>query len=432
MTRRAFLLATSAVGVAAATGCAREPANPAGIASRWDTDPWSRGSYSLLPPGTSWRAREVLARTLVGERVALAGEYVATDFPATVHGAWGAGRRAARLLDQAERRGRVIVVGAGMAGLASAASLQRAGWQVVVLEARERVGGRIRTDRSLGLPLELGASWVHGVTGNPLVPLVRRAGCELAPTDYNDAESVTTGGRRLTGMAVAESSLWEALASAERQRPPAGQSVASVLSSAGWQATTPQQQLAQTAELTLEFGADSARIGAQALWEGEWPRGGDAMVVGGYDRVPQLLAEGLDVRLGAVVESVTLSVSGVRVGLASGAMDADVAVVAVPVSLLQAGTPRLDLPEPARRAVASLTSGSLEKVFLRLPGVMWPNRQVLQIAGAPWPEWYSLAGAPWRQPIVMGLTGGAAAARRPSGDAQLIGDAAAVFRRAFG
>jgi len=49
----------------------------------------------------------------------------------------------------------VVVVGAGIAGLAAAKDLQESGYEVTVLEARDRIGGRIYTDRSLGFPLEI-------------------------------------------------------------------------------------------------------------------------------------------------------------------------------------------------------------------------------------------------------------------------------------
>lgn len=57
-----------------------------------------------------------------------------------------------------------IVIGAGVAGLAAARLLENAGRQVVVLEARDRVGGRVWTDRADGLITDLGASWIHGIT----------------------------------------------------------------------------------------------------------------------------------------------------------------------------------------------------------------------------------------------------------------------------
>ena len=61
----------------------------------------------------------------------------------------------------------VVVVGAGMAGLAAARRLADEGVEVTVLEARERIGGRMWTDTSLGVPIDLGAAWIHGTDGNP-------------------------------------------------------------------------------------------------------------------------------------------------------------------------------------------------------------------------------------------------------------------------
>lgn len=84
---------------------------------------------------------------------------------------------------------RILVIGAGIAGLAAASELRASGFDdVVVLEARDRIGGRIWT-ASLGgtVPVDLGASWIHGVSGNPIAELVRRSGIETRPTDWDNA-----------------------------------------------------------------------------------------------------------------------------------------------------------------------------------------------------------------------------------------------------
>ncbi len=73
-----------------------------------------------------------------------------------------------------------------MAGLAAARSLADAGWPVRVIEARDRIGGRVHTSRDWGVPLEMGASWIHGTTNNPLMELAAQVHADVVPTDYDD------------------------------------------------------------------------------------------------------------------------------------------------------------------------------------------------------------------------------------------------------
>ena len=66
---------------------------------------------------------------------------------------------------------RVIVVGAGMSGLTAARALQDQGYEVIVLEARDRLGGRTWTEDVGGATLDLGGAWIHGPRGNPLAEM---------------------------------------------------------------------------------------------------------------------------------------------------------------------------------------------------------------------------------------------------------------------
>jgi phytoene dehydrogenase-like protein len=85
----------------------------------------------------------------------------------------------------------VIVIGAGMAGLAAARELVARGASVLVLEARDRVGGRVWTDRSLGFPMERGAHWIEGTDGNPLLALAQAAGARTVADPSRCAHSIT-------------------------------------------------------------------------------------------------------------------------------------------------------------------------------------------------------------------------------------------------
>lgn len=448
--RRALLGAAgfAAVSAALATSSAvaapraRSVPDPTGsIVTRWDTDTWSRGSYSALPAGVPAVVRELIAETLIGGRCAMAGEYTDWAHPSTVPGALRSGRAAARLLDgdgPGVSGRRVVVVGAGMAGLGAATELVRRGADVIVVEARDRVGGRVRTDRSWGVPVELGASWLEGVRGNVMVPLVRRAGLRRVPTNYNDESirSIRTGrpdpaaGRRAASLIRLTNAL-------EESSPPLGMSAATWLASRGWVSDGPDDWATNT-EITQEYGLDPELLGTHAFTEGAYSYGRDDFVAGGYDRVPQMLAASLDVRTSTPISSVAVADSTVTVTEASGqSMTADLAVVAVPLPLVQARMPVIT-PMPARvwSGITRLTTGSLQKVALRFDRDWWrrdfgDDVRVLGIVGGRWTEWYDITDVTG-VPSLLGFCGGGAAARRPASDAACVAEAMGELRSAYG
>jgi phytoene dehydrogenase-like protein len=88
----------------------------------------------------------------------------------------------------------VAVIGAGMAGLAAAGALARAGADVTVYEARTRIGGRVVTSTLWpDLPCDLGASWIHGPIGNPIKKLAKAAGAATVRTRYESAVAFAGG-----------------------------------------------------------------------------------------------------------------------------------------------------------------------------------------------------------------------------------------------
>lgn len=117
------------------------------------------------------RADHAALAAPVANRFFFAGEATHPRYNSTVHAAYESGLIAARALNDTADAKTVAVVGAGASGLAAAKWLLEKVYSVTVLEARDRIGGRVWTDRSLGMPLDLGASWIHGTTDNPLTAL---------------------------------------------------------------------------------------------------------------------------------------------------------------------------------------------------------------------------------------------------------------------
>ncbi len=304
------------------------------LITRWRHDPYAGGSYSFLAVGSRPEHREWL-RESVGGRLFFAGEATHGLFPATVHGALMSGQEAAGAIAATGARS-VAIVGGGVAGLAAAKRLAEAGTTVTVYEARNRLGGRVWTDRSLGQPLDLGASWIHGVTGNPLTAIADAVGAERRATDHDSFIARTVGGRML------EEDDWP-----------------------DWFWTVMETEAA--------YAADASALSPQAEDEGDWFGGPDVLFPGGYDQILAGLRGNYGTRLNAPAQAIDYSADEIILETNGERVTADAAIVTVPLGVLKAGTIRFTPPLPARKreAIDRLGMGLLDKAYLRFDRVFW-------------------------------------------------------------
>lgn len=382
------------------------------VRTRWAQDPWALGAYSYLPVGATPELRQVLARP-VGSTLHLAGEATSASAPSTVHGAIESGRRAAADVLAAGPLGDVVVVGAGAAGLAAASELVAQGSRVVVLEARDRVGGRVVTERPAGwpIPVELGASWVHDTAASDLATLLADQGVDSAPFDYR-GRVLGDGADRDETFAAAAETVELAIEWADGQDRDRSLAAAIDDSDAAERTGVAPDVLAAAldSEITTEFGASAEELSA---WWGlaEGTEGDDLLVTGGYDTLARRLADDLDVRLTSPVRSIAWS-GPVTVELVDGArLVADQVVVTVPLGVLQAGTLEFDppLPDEVTRAVDALGMGLLDKYWFRFDERFWPEGSLMwsriDPPGAPFAEWFDLAEVTG-EPVLLALLGG--------------------------
>ena len=414
----------------------RRRSSPAGGAT-----PSRAVRYSTLAPGARPDDRAALGAPL-GDVVFMAGEATSEEFPATVHGALLSGRRAAaQVLERTAADARILVVGAGAAGLGAARVLVDAGREVLVVEARDRIGGRVWTVDDLGAPVDLGAAWIHGPDGNPLTELAEAGGVRLSPTEWDRLRLFGAD-----GVALAPAAADRGLASVERRIGDgaavvgADASLADALD-AGTGGTTGGEPLADwaaTVEIEQDLGDDLDALSVRALDEGEELAGGDVLPEGGYAALGGALADGIEIRLDTPVRRIEWGADGVRLIAAGGAIDGDAAVCTLPLGVLRAGAVTFDPPLPATTAdaVRALGVGVLDKVALRFPEAFWdPEAHALGLVDDGRETFVSFVSLlpSTGQPILVGLVAGAAArACERRTDAAIVAAAMTALRTMYG
>jgi monoamine oxidase len=309
----------------------------------------------------------------------------------------------------------LIVIGAGAAGLAAAAALVREGHSVLILEARDRVGGRCWTRRMPGLdvPVELGAEFIHGEAASTHA-LLAEAG--IAAVDSTREQRYLERGRLRRMNAFAEAQR------AVRRAPPLERDV----SFAQLLARTRVSRKTKTFARMMVQGfdaADPARVSARSILE-EWGEGGSLGASqprpqGGYGALcdwlaHSVVARGARLRLDSPVTTLTWKRGNVVVKGRSFAFRARRAIVTLPLGVLQSNSalfkPSLDMKQAALRKLAS---GPVIRVAMRFHTPFWearaPEVAFFHVPEAPFPTFWT--PLPMRAPLLTAWAGGPKAAR---------------------
>jgi monoamine oxidase len=304
----------------------------------------------------------------------------------------------------------VVIIGAGAAGLAAAATLTQQGYRIALVEARDRIGGRVYTIRPPGatLPIELGADFVHGRPDETFA-LAAEAGLRLYEQTGN-SWAARAGGLRADGDDDTNDDAEDGDdADNDADEGDVGAIFAAIH---GWQGEDRSLQYLLDERFAGERwaaararirgyaeGFDAAEVDRVSIgWLRQTELASDAIdgdrqyrVLDGYDRVLAWLGDKLapklaDIRLESIARELRWQRGQVAVSLESpagnplGDINARVALVTVPLAVLKRsfddpespGALRL-APEPPgkREALAYLEMGHAMKVVLRLRMIFW-------------------------------------------------------------
>lgn len=318
---------------------------------------------------------------------------------------------------------RVAVIGAGVAGLTAARRLSAHGVHVTIFEARDRIGGRTHTDESWGVPIDLGASWIHGTKGNPLAKFARKLGIEVEVSDSEAAALYDQDGElddesryhlleRVDGMYD-----WiEAL----NHRHPKGKpdiSVATAMASDLTRQGGPPDDMVVLdlgmQWLAMDEGIELGKLSLLAYEDDDPYEGPDELLLKGYAPLVERLADGLSIELGSPVERVTWGDGEVALQLqgVEGERRFDCALVTAPLGVLQAGKITFEpaLPEWKQESLDRLGAGMLNKLVLRFEEAFWPkDAHFVAKLTEPhrWAAWMLNLERVTGQPILMGFVPG--------------------------
>ena len=269
----------------------------------------------------------------------------------------------------------VLIIGAGIAGLAAAKKLKDKGFTVIVLESQEKIGGRLRTDRRLGIAFDEGASWIHGPNGNPISKLASQAGANTYLTDDDNLAVFDNNGTAYSETFLDsqytefENALNAVLAAGTKQ-----QSFQTIFNSLyPTQANNRLWKYMLSAYLEFDTGGDISKLSSKHFYDDEAFRGKDVIVINGYDKVANLLGEGLDIRLNSRVSEINYNETKSLVKVNGNSIEADYVIVSVPLGVLKNNSISFQPSLPALKlsAIQNIQMGNVNKFLFIWDTPFW-------------------------------------------------------------
>jgi monoamine oxidase len=324
----------------------------------------------------------------------------------------------------------IAVIGAGAAGIGAARRLREAGSvSLLVLEARDRVGGRVHTIVPKGFPLDRGAEWLHSADRNPLSPIARHLGFSI----HRRPPEWTTRLRR-SGQTIEAEEEWIALREAQSRArrkaaaEPVDRSLATLVSPGGrWNKLLDATSTwGNGAELECVSVKDYVRYEDS---ETNWRLGE------GYGSLFKVLAERLPVACEAAVSRIDHHGRTIRLKTARGIVTARRVIVTVPTSIIAYEFICFDPPLPDKLAAAAgLPLGVDDKLFISLEGSLPDLENGIYLVGSTTSrETMSYQVRPLDRPAIYCFFGGRfAAALEREGQAAMFDFASVELSRLLG
>lgn len=340
------------------------------------------------------------------------------------------------------KKTKIIVIGAGIAGLAAANELMEHGYEVLILEARDRFGGRIWVDHSMGVSLGRGAAWLHGLEKNPLSNIVERLGCTIFTLNKNQFFSFDQYGQIIPKKVVdAFNDTFNVLMDNAAAYSAQQQEDISLFASLvpflpdHWSLIDEENLFSRKLKFFENYiGANYEYLSAKH-WNEETDGGEEQGIIeDAYERLIGNFASHCNILLNTEVQKIQYN-NDVEITTNQGNFQADAAIVTLPLGVLKKQyivfEPELSFLK--KQAINRLGMGLFNILAMKFDKPFWPDEcQVMFLPNSPTCSIFFNIAHFIRQPILLGYVGGnTAAALENEGDETIIERTTTYFEKIF-
>ena len=271
----------------------------------------------------------------------------------------------------------IIIIGAGISGLACAKKLMLQGANVKVLESTKRVGGRIKTTVFDDYVFEEGAAWIHGNKLNPIVELAEEAKIETHVTDFDSIAAFDSKSNRYSDKQISDLyKQYYALLDEMKENGKENVGVGQYLQEEYPQRLSdPLWLYVLSSEMEFDNGGDIKDIATSYFDEDEIFEGDDLLLLNGYEKIPNNLARDLDVIFDQRVHEIGYTDDTISVNTKDNKYECDYCVVSVPLGVLKSNKIifKPELPADKSGAIERLKMGTVNKLFVIFDEAFWPK-----------------------------------------------------------
>jgi monoamine oxidase len=278
---------------------------------------------------------------------------------------------------------KILIIGAGIAGLGAYKRLCEYGYDVQILEARDRTGGRICTDYTLGIPIGIGAGFIHGDKNNPVIELINSSSVNKAIVDPSKFVFFDGENKQVSQSAIIEFNIKfeyylskaKILALEASTDISLKNALSTVLENETFNSLETNLLHARLISLESYIGAGYELLSGRFWDEEESWDGDNCFLVDSYQPILETLTKNIDIKLNNVVKKIELNENQLIVSTDQSTYYADAVIVTVPLGVLKNKKIKFipPLPDYKQNAIDRLEMGVFNIISLKFSDAFWPN-----------------------------------------------------------